>query len=130
MANHATTFMSELNAGEGAPVDNQLVPMVKFLTKMGFTTLSSCQGDPGPIAEDGGRYGHVSYRDADGSTYVRLTHYTFELFRQMFAHMYDDVMLSVYRSEDIGFYANIIFRNEAIEEVTKRLGVWCEMNHK
>lgn len=50
MSEHKTTRMSELNDGEGADIDNQLVPMVKFLNRLGVKTITCCQGDPETLA--------------------------------------------------------------------------------
>src|SRR5271167_4893654 len=40
----STTHMSELNEGQGADVDTHLMPLVKFLNKLGVKTVSSRPG--------------------------------------------------------------------------------------
>jgi len=150
MSEHKTTRMSELNGGLGADIDNQLVPMVKFLNRLGVRTISCCQGDPGELGDRdpvtgewrGGRYGYVAFIGVkDPNDFNEVAVITFELLRSMVAHLYDDVTLSILLSEEFyggpnttasrpAFEGWMYFRNEAIEAVTKRLGIYCEMNHK
>jgi hypothetical protein len=125
---HKTTFMHELNNGQGADIDIEVMPVVKYINKLGMTTISSCQGWPGLLAE-GGHRGHVYFTDGSGS-YENLANFAFNILRPMFAHLWDDVCLGIFLSEDIGFYVDLSFRNEAIPEITKRLGCYCEILHK
>lgn len=123
--------MADVNDGKGADIDIQVVPLVGFVNRFGLHTVSSCQGAPGVIGE-GGRYGHVSYMDSnDPDDYSYITRITFKLFRELFESLYDDVRLEVYITEGphpvAGFIGAIRFRNEALTEVTKRLGNYCEM---
>ncbi len=148
MSEHKTTRMSELNDGQGADIDNQLVPMVKFLNRLGVRTITCCQGDPGEIGDrdpvtgewHGGRYGHVAFIGVkDTNDFNEVAAITFGLLRSMVAHLYNSVSLSIVLSEELcslgkpsrpAFEGWMYFRNECIEEVTKRLGIYCEMNHK
>ena len=128
---HETRFLPGLNAGLGADVDVQVISLVESFNGLGLTTISSCQGDPGIIGE-GGSYGHISfYRSQDRQAeYEELSRFTFGFLREMFGHLYDDVILSVHLSEQTGFYGWMSFRNEAIENISLRLSVYCDMRHR
>jgi len=128
MSPHQTTRFRKLNGGEGADVDVQVAPIVASLNNLGAETISSCQGDPGPIA-DGGRYGHVAFVIPGDEGWFQLCELVFKHLTPMYAHMYDDVILEVH-SDDKHFEGWLRFRNEAIDEITKRLGCWVEMLHK
>jgi hypothetical protein len=128
---HKTTCFRKLNGGKGADIDIQVAPLVKFLNGLGAETVSSCQGDPGPITGDstGGRYGHVAFVIPGDEGYSQLCELVFKHLTPMYAHLYDDVILEVH-SDDKHFEGWLRFRNEAIDEITKRLGCWVEMLHK
>jgi hypothetical protein len=136
---HPTTFFSKLNDGLGADVDVQVAPIVNYLTYLHVVPVSSCQGDPGPIETEGGFYGHVAFTPENPEDYGKLCELMFEHLRPMFAHMYDDVRLEITLSEGLvnrdfsahpAFIGWLRFRNECIDEITKRLGCWVEMLHK
>jgi len=147
-APHETTFMSELNDGRGADVDSQLVPMVKFLNRLDLKTISSCQGNPGSILDEGGFYGHVAFvHKDDPNDYHPLARVLFEEIRPLVAHLYDSVRLEMALSEEVcetkvlppgietidshpSFIGWIYFRNECIDDITKHLGCFCEMLRK
>ena len=149
MSEHKTTRMSELNHGAGADIDHELVPLVKFLNRLGVETISSCQGDPGVIGE-GGHYGSVTFIcPGQPNLWNPICAFTFGFLRDFVAHMYDDVRLEVTLTEcscrnepepttpgvdrtecGSAYYGWMYFRNEAIDEITKRLGIYCEMNRK
>lgn len=122
--------MCELNDGQGADIDQALVPMVKFLNRMGCSTFSCCQGEPGVIGE-GGQRGHVYFNIPNRTPqYQPVADFTFNFLWPFVEHLWDDVMVSIHLSGDWHFWGEMSFRNEAIEEITKHFGNWCEMNHK
>ena len=124
-----TTRMSELTGGHGADIDHQLVPRIKFLNRLGCTTINSCQGNPGDTRE-GGRHGFVQFIVDDTRNSDPLVAFTFNFLNHFVGHMWPAVRLSVKLSGDSGFFGEMRFNNEVIEEITKRLGVYCEMQHK
>lgn len=137
---HKTTFMSELNDGQGADIDSQLVPMVKFLNRMSCKTTQCCQGEPGILAE-GGCNGYVMYVIPDHEKeWEPVCRFTFDFLRPFVAHLGDDVSfrVDIFSASDddnqrevvTKYWGGMSFRNEAIEEITKRFGVYCEMNHR
>ena len=122
MNRHVSKFVPLLEAD----IDTQVWPLVKSINGLGFTTISSCQGDPGVIGE-GGNYGHVAFiSEADPFSYTRITQFCFVFLRPFIAHMYDDVSLEVTLSEDNGFIGWIHFRTEALDEVSRRLYAYRE----
>ena len=123
---HKTVFVEALDAD----IDEQVVSLVESINALGFKTVSSCQGDPG-ILGMGGSTGHVVFVDGN-QRFERddLSKFTFDLLRSFVAHMDDDVALSIHLSEQTGYAGWMRFRNEALEEISKRLGVYCEMHHK
>ncbi len=129
---HKTTHFEKLNGGEGADIDFEIAPVVKFLNQLGAQTLSSCQGDPGVITGDrtGGKYGHVVFIIPGAETHEPVAELLFKHLRPMFAHLYDSVILEIVLVESDQYEGWIRFRNECIPEITKRLGCWLEMLHK
>lgn len=139
---HPTTFMWQLNGEKGADIDNDIVPLVKFLNRLGVATISSCQGDPGNIEEEGGSFGHAAFIDPkDPGSYEGIVKLTFGLLREMFAHLYDSVRVEVSHTESLvgpppnfpsapAFIGWLRFRNECIPEISRRLGGYCDMAGK
>jgi hypothetical protein len=123
MSKHPTKFVPLLEAD----IDAEVWTLVKAINGFGFETVSSCQGDPGIIGEDG-NYGHVAFMFAESPfDYTRITEFTFKFLRSFFAHKYDDVTLEVTLSEQNGFVGWLRFRNEALDDVTRRLYVYREI---
>jgi hypothetical protein len=139
---HHTTFMWQLNGEKGADIDNEIVPLVKFLNRLGVVTISSCQGDPGNIEEEGGSFGHVAFIDPrNPDSYEGIAKLTFGLLREMFAHLYDSVRVEISRTESLigpplgfpsipAYIGWLRFRNECAHEISQRLGAYCDMAGK
>jgi hypothetical protein len=82
----------------------------------GLVTCSSCQGDPGAIAE-GGRYGHVAFTKGD---WPSLCGFCWDLLRSAYLDFIDDeVRVDVFCKTEP--YAWIMFRAEMIPLVTQRM---------
>jgi hypothetical protein len=134
--------MWQLNGEKGADIDNDIVPLVKFLNRMGVATISSCQGDPGSIEEEGGSFGHVAFIDPENpDSYEGIAKLAFGLLCEMFAHLYDGVRVEISRTESLigsppnfpstpAFIGWLRFRNEFVHEISQRLGGYCDMAGK
>lgn len=114
------TRMSELNHGEGAVVDTSIVPLVKFVTKLGFETVLSSAGE--------GNF-PVAYVKFTGSDYKAMAEFLFGQISPMVAHLGTDVTLAL---NCVGghYEGAILMGTNVLEEVTKRFGCWVEMLHK
>lgn len=119
MSNH--THMSELNHGEGADVETGIVPLVKFLTKMGVETCSSSEGCDTPKVEC------PAFVTMKGD-YKGLVSVLFDQIQPMVTHM-EGVMLQVVWL-DMGFVGTMLIPRKYLDDVTKRVGCWLEMLHK
>lgn len=116
-----TTHMSELNGGQGADIDTGMVPLVKFLNKMGVETVASSENIDGVIA-------FVTMRPPTGSGYAPLVDVLFRQIQPMVYHL-EDVHVEVMFSN--GFWCGVLrFPISNLEEITKRVGCWLEMLHK
>lgn len=114
------TRMSELNHGEGAVIDTAIVPLVKFINKLGFETVHSSAGEGNfPFA----------YVKFVGTKYKEMAEFLFDQISPMVAHLGADVTLSV---TCVGgrYEGAILMNTNVLEEVTKRFGCWVEMLHK
>jgi len=126
MSKHATKYVPLLEA----EIDTEVWTLVKAINGFGFTTVSSCQGDPGVIGE-GGSYGHVAFVFEESPfDYTRVAEFCFHFLRPFVAHLYDAVTLDVTLSEQNGFVGWLRFRREALDEVTRRLYVYREIEGK
>lgn len=125
MSEHKARFVEAV----AAEVDEQVVTLVEALTTLGVLTISSCQGNPGIIGE-GGSYGHVAFTVPLNTDWQPVGKFLFDFLRPFVQHMWDDVRLEMTCSEQNGFIGWIYFRNEALEDLSKRIGVYCEMTHR
>ena len=115
------THMAELNDGKGADVDTGIMPLVKFLDRMGVETTASSENIDNAIA-------FVTMRPPAGSGYAPLVDVLFRQIQPMIFHL-EDVHIEVMFSN--GFWVGVLrFPVSHLEEVTKRVGCWLEMLHK
>jgi hypothetical protein len=126
---HKTTFMSELNGGTGADVDVEVMPLVKFVNKLGFKTVSSGTEE---IGSNG--FAHVAFVKADSSGYSEVADFLFGQLRPMIEHLGHDVRLEVsYVPVEQpcgcpqGYTGWILVDPAYLDEVTKRVGCWMEL---
>lgn len=110
--------MSELNDGDGADVDINLVPLVKFLNKMGVKTVSSRPG--------------AEFSPA----VVRMVSDNFEnlvdvLFRQIqpMITQIPGSSIEVIFSDNV-WVGRLHVPLKNLDDLTKRVGCWLEMLHK
>ena len=111
------TFMHELNEGKGATVNTRMVPIVKFLNRLGAKTVSSHLD---------GEYASVVFI---GTDYKALSELLFNHIKAMTAHL-DFVSLVLNYDTMQGFVGEIEVRAEAFDDLSSRVGVWVEMLHK
>ena len=115
-AQNSTTFMHELNEGEGAVVYSCLVPLVKFLNRLHVKTISS-------------RIGIADAAVTFTGEYQSMSELLFKHLKSMTDHL-EGVqleMLSVSGSELIGM---VRIPNGCLDEVTRRVGCWMEQMRK
>jgi hypothetical protein len=119
MSNH--THMAELNGGKGADVETGIMPLVKFLNKMGVETVSSGEGCITPKVECPA---FVTMR----GEYPVLVDVLFRQIQPMVAHIQDAYLQVLWMN---GFWAGTLqIPVGNLEDVTKRVGCWLEMLHK
>ena len=109
------TFMHELNDGAGAAVATELVPLIKFLNRMGVKTVSS------HIGEDG------CFVTVMADTYQPLVETLFHQIQPMIAHL-PSVQVEVFFSG--GWIGIIRFTASQLDDISRRVGCWLEMLHK
>jgi hypothetical protein len=119
MTNH--THMSELNDGKGADVETGIMPLVKFLNKMGVETCSSSEGCDTPKVECPA---FVTMR----GDYKVLVDVLFRQIQPMVVGM-EGVFIQVMWL-DMGYVGVLHIPRKYLEDVTKRVGCWLEMLHK
>lgn len=113
----STQHMSELNNGAGADVEIGVAPLVKFINKLGFETVSSGNDISMAFVQFRGK----SHEEVNDFLYVQVL--------PMVAHLAGQVTLTSAWVE--GRYDGAILINPLVlEEVTKRFGCWTEMLHK
>jgi hypothetical protein len=111
-----TTRMWELNEGAGAEVDTTLMPLIKFLNKMGVTTVSSRKGSD--IA-------HAQVRMV--GDYETLVSVLFRQIQPMIAHMEQSYVQITFQDTWVG---TVGVKLKDLDDLTHRVGCWLEMLHK
>jgi hypothetical protein len=98
-------------------LDEEVVQLVLAMNRIrGIHTVSSCQGEPGPI--EPGFYGHVAFT-ADGTLWNLFNFCTYCLKYQIDGlHFEDDVALEIDIMARRGW---LRFRNEALPKVTEMM---------
>lgn len=120
MSEHIT-HMSELNDGAGADIETGIMPLVKFLNKMGVETTASSENVDGAIA-------FVTVRPRAGEGFEPLVNVLFRQIQPMVFHL-EDVHVEVMFSN--GYWVGVLrLPIRHLDEVTKRVGCWLEMLHK
>jgi hypothetical protein len=117
MSDVKTTFMRELNDGVGATVDARMVPIIKFLNRLGVRTVSS---------RFDGEFAEVVFTGGDFRT---MTDLLFNHLKAMTDHL-EGVHLELNFDSLIGYTGLIDFRAEHLDDVSSRVGVWLELIHK
>lgn len=112
---HKTVYVESLDAD----IDEQVVGLVLQFNKSGLETVSSCQGDPGIIGSQGGRYGHVCFTLSDRFNHALMADFLFGFIYNLTNDLWDDVRVEMTTSSD-GFLGWLYFRNECIEELLGR----------
>jgi len=112
-----TTRMWELNEGRGAEVDTAIMPLIKFINKMGVTTVSSRKGSD--IA-------HAQVRVVgDHETLVSVL---FKQIQPMLAHMEQAYVQITFQD---GAWTGVVgVKEKDLDDLTHRVGCWLEMLHK
>jgi hypothetical protein len=112
-----TTFMRELNDGEGARIDTRLMPLVKFLNRLSVTTVSSRRDDE--------MWNIVFTGDP-----LVMSELLFKHLAPMTSHHDDGVHLELSFDSGLGFSGIVEMRTEYLDDFSSRVGVWLEMLHK
>ena len=116
------TFMHELNGGKGASIDTPMVPLVKFLNRMGVETVRSSAGYVTPKVD--GPANVVLRSDS----HKALVEVLFDQIQPMVAHLPSVFMEIMYR--DGNWIGQLVFSPKDIDEISRRVGCWLEMLHK
>ena len=111
-----TTFMHQLNDGVGATVNARLVPLLKFLNKLGVRTLSSYL-DP--------EFAQVAFT----GTYKEISELLFEHIKPMTDHL-PWVHLELSYESLTGYVGVIEVRFEDLDDVSNRVGCWMDSRGK
>lgn len=110
-----TTFMRELNGGKGAAVDARVVPLVKFLNRLGVTTVSSGFGQEGF---------HVAF----AGDYRGMAELLFGHVRAMTRHIEGFSLEMLASGESL---IGVIRGPEgSLDEASRRIGGWMEIMGK
>lgn len=112
-----STFMHELNEGHGATVDHRMVPLVKFLNRLGVTTVSSHLDS---------EFASIEFT---GTDYKAMSELMFEHIKSMTTHL-DYVGMELSYDTLMGFVGGIEVRASALDDLSTRVGCWLEMLHK
>jgi hypothetical protein len=118
MMDDNTTRMWELNEGMGAEVDTSIMPLIKFLNKMGVTTVSSRKGD---------EVGHAQVRMVS-PTHEALVDVLFRQIHPMIAHMEQSYVQITF--QDGAWTGTVGVKKKDLDDLTHRVGCWLEMLHK
>jgi hypothetical protein len=109
--------MSELNDGKGADVSTDLMPLIKFLNKMGVTTVSS---------REGGEFAPIQVRMV--GTPENLVDVLFRQIQPMIVHMEQSHVQITY--VDGAWVGTVSVKLSDLHDLTQRVGCWLEMLHK
>lgn len=112
-----TTFMHELNDGDGATVDHRLVPLIKFLNRLGVTTVRSIYNSESTSVK------------FIGTDYRVMSDLLFNHLNALTSHL-DGVHLEIFHNKLTGYTGTIEMRTGDLDEVSKRVGCWLEMMPK
>jgi hypothetical protein len=113
-----TTRMSELNDGQGADVDTHLVPLVKFLNKMGVKTVSS---------RPGSEFSPAVVRMV-GDDYLSLVDVLFRQVQPMLTQI-EGASVEINYSDGV-WIGRLHVPVKHLDDLTSRVGCWLEMLHK
>ena len=108
-----------ITALHDALIDADIVDAVLAMNAIaGIETLSSCQGNPGPIEIDAGMYGHIAFRHMGG--WQDLVTFCMIDLRLLFREFIDDeIRIDIFCNSNP--YGWLNFRNEMLPLVTQRL---------
>jgi hypothetical protein len=110
--------MSELNDGQGADVDTHLMPLIKFLNKMGVKTVSS---------RPGSEFSPAVVRMV-GDDYLNLVDVLFRQIQPMLT-MIEGASVEINFSDEV-WVGRLHVPVSRLDDLTSRVGCWLEMLHK
>src|SRR5271157_609900 len=113
-----TTHMSELNDGQGADVDIHLVPLVKFLNKMGVKTVSSRPGT---------EFSPAVVRMVSDH-YENLVETLFHQIQPMLT-LIEGASIEIIYSDNV-WVGRLHVPLSHLDDLTSRVGCWLELLHK
>lgn len=113
----STTHMHELNEGRGADVDTAIMPLIKFMNKLGVKTVSSRPGDD---------LQHAQVRVV--GTYLDLVDVLFRQVQPMIVNM-DQAHVQITWVDGV-WVGTLGVARKHLDELTSRVGCWLEMLHK
>jgi hypothetical protein len=113
-----TTHMSELNDGQGADVDTHLMPLIKFLNKMGVKTVSS---------RPGSEFSPAVVRMV-GESYLTLVDVLFRQVQPMLTQI-EGASVEINFSDGV-WVGRLHVPVSHLDDLTSRVGCWLEMLHK
>src|SRR5580658_2073391 len=115
---HGVTHMSELNDGQGADVDAHLMPLVKFLNKLGVKTVSS---------RPGSEFSPAVVRMVSDH-YENLVETLFHQIQPMLSQM-EGASVEINFSDGV-WIGRLHVPLKYLDDLTHRVGCWLEMLHK
>jgi hypothetical protein len=104
---------------DDALIDVDVVDAVLAMNAIPYIeTISSCQGNPGPIDFQKGMYGHIAFNHSQG--WKPLVEFCLIDLRAKFSEFIDDeIRIDIFANSNP--YAWLNFRNEMLSLVTTRL---------